>query len=150
MPLASRAYLWVGLVVCGALSNCASAKEPAQTIPVCVTLNTACQPLYQPATYATIYANTFSRSCAIGSGTCHSEDAKKGGLFFKDPLQAYDLLLGHSDGRARVLPEDPGCSILAQRLESTDRNFRMPPGDGLAAAELCDIVQWLGAGAPSD
>ena len=87
--------------------------------PPCVTLNT--QPtLHDPPTYSTIFSKIFQPSCAIGTGTCHTSDARKLGLYFEDPAQAYQLLLGKTDGRARVLPDDPGCSILAKRILSKD------------------------------
>ena len=58
------------------------------------------------------------------------------------------LLLGKTDGRARVLPDDPGCSILAKRILSKDPAFRMPPGNvPLLDGEICDIVKWLADGA---
>jgi hypothetical protein len=71
-----------------------------------------------------------------------------GGLFFQDPAQAYQLLIGVTDGRTRVLRDNPGCSSLAERLESRDPRFQMPPGSRLLDAELCTVMKWLAAGAP--
>src|SRR5262249_19996875 len=110
--------------------------HPADPGPACVDLSVACRPLHDPPTYSVIYSTIFQPTCAAGLSTCHSPDAKKAGLFFEDPAQAYRLLLGMADGRARVLPNDPGCSLLAERVESKDPNFRMPPGTGLMPAEL--------------
>ena len=116
--------------------------------PSCVTLNTECQPLHDPPTYSTIFSKIFQPSCAIGMTTCHTSDARKLGLYFENPAQAYELLLGMTDGRARVLPNDPGCSILAERILSKDPAFRMPPGNvPLLDGEICDIVKWLADGA---
>jgi len=54
-----------------------------------------------------------------------------------------------NDGRKRVLPGDPSCSILMERLEVNDANLRMPPGPTpLSAGERCDFVQWIMNGAP--
>jgi len=127
-----------------AMSGCGGPNAPASA---CVPIKTDCQPLYEPPTYPTLYEKIFKPTCASGMGTCHTADSKKGGLFFDDPAQAYQLLLGKTDGRARIVPSNPGCSLLAEKVASTDPLFRMPPGNGLSAAELCDVMQWLGAGA---
>lgn len=68
---------------------------------------------------------------------------------FEDEQQSYDLLLGHVDGRARVIPGDPGCSILVERLEVDSSTLRMPPGPTpLTAGERCNFVRWIADGAP--
>lgn len=122
---------------------------PSDSAPSCVTVKTDCQPLYDPPTYATIYDNIFQPTCAAGKGTCHTSDSKMGGLFFENAAQAYDLLLGMTDGRARILPNNPGCSLLAEKLESSDPAFQMPPGSPLSEPALCTIMKWLAAGAPN-
>jgi len=138
----SRVVLVVGGL---ALAGCGTPDPPASQ---CVAIKTDCNPFYVP-TYANVFAMTLMQTCAAGTGTCHSDDARKGGLYFVDSALAYQLLLGMGpDKRARVLPNNPGCSILAQRLESTVPNFRMPPGAGLTPPELCAVVQWMANGAP--
>jgi len=134
-------------MACGLLlASCGDGGDPPGL--VCVPINTACMPLYPP-TFSNIFSKTLSQTCAQGTGTCHTDDSRKAGLYFVDSAMSYDLLLGMGpDRRARVLPNDPGCSILAERLESTDPNFRMPPGVGLSAPELCSFVQWMANGAP--
>ncbi len=148
MRIGAHAAVVAAFLVCAiGLAHC---SDPADPVSSCVTLKTDCMPLHDPPTFATIYSQLFQPNCATGMGTCHTPDAAKKGLYFQDPAQAYQLLLGMTDGRARVLPSNPGCSILAQRLESNDPAFRMPPGSGLTDAQLCDVVKWLAAGAPNN
>jgi len=128
------------------VAACGGGAPPAET---CVAgLSTACMPLYDPPTYQTIFDKVFHPTCAAGKGTCHSADGAKAGLVFEDADLAYDLLLGKTGGRARVLPHDPACSILEMRLESQDPNFRMPAGPTpLLPSERCMITQWIANGA---
>jgi cytochrome c len=116
--------------------------------PSCVAnLNTSCSPLYAPPTYAMIFEHTLRPTCAQGIGTCHTSDAAKGGLVFEDAGAAYALLLGTQGGKKRVLPGDPSCSLIVEKLESTDPKFQMPPGNPLLPSERCDFVQWIAQGA---
>jgi hypothetical protein len=131
-----------------ALGGCSSEPTPPPE-PPCVTLNDNCAPLFDPPTYTKIYAEIFKPNCAT-AGTCHAPPMPQAGLSFQDSAEAYALLLGTMGGRPRVLPNDPGCSILAKRLESKDPAYRMPPGGGLSDAQLCDVVKWLVAGAPNN
>ena len=128
----------------------ASCSDPPKNDLPCVALNANCAPFFDPPTYSAIYTQIFQTTCATGTGTCHTADSRKGGLYFQDPMQAYALLMGTSDGRARILPNNPGCSILAERLFAMDPAVRMPPGGGLSDAELCDFAKWLTAGAPEN
>jgi hypothetical protein len=107
-----------------------------------------CAPSYEP-TYDMIFTNAL-RSCGASStlGSCHSAEGSKGGLVLSNPDTAYDHLLGTFDGRARVKPGNPECSILMKRLESDDPDFRMPVGrEPLAEGQLCAIRQWIARGA---
>jgi hypothetical protein len=107
-----------------------------------------CTPSYEP-TYDMIFTNAL-RSCGASStlGSCHSAEGSKGGLVLSDPDAAYDHLLGTFDGRARVQPGNPECSLLMKRLESDDPAFRMPVGrEPLAQGQLCAIRQWIARGA---
>jgi hypothetical protein len=115
----------------------------------CVALNAQCQPLHDPPTYSTIFTEIFHPNCSA-MGACHGPPTPSAGLSFEDSAEAYQLLLGTKGGKARVLPNDPGCSILAKRLFSTDPGFHMPPGGNLSDAQLCDVVKWLVAGAPNN
>jgi len=135
-------------------SACAGDDGADTPAPVaCVQdLDLQCAPAYPP-TFDAIFSDVFARGCgssATGS-SCHygpSPAMAMGGLVLSDATVAYDALLGHSDGRARVLPGNPACSILVERLESTDPNFRMPVGnDPLPERTRCAIRQWIANGA---
>lgn len=127
----------------------ACSSDDTGQVPSCVEdLDLACQPLVSPPTFQAVYDTTLQPTCASGRGTCHSADGAMGGLVFDDPDTAYGLLLGEGGARARVVPGDPACSLVVERLESQDRDFRMPPGnDSLPAPEICTIVQWISQGA---
>jgi Planctomycete cytochrome C len=120
--------------------------------PACVAnLSTACDPLYSPPTYPTIFTMTFQPTCATGIGTCHTADAAQGGLSFADEQTSYEQLLGMNGANVRVVPGDPACSLLMERLESTDPSFHMPKGpNSLPAAALCAVAQWIANGATND
>jgi hypothetical protein len=117
--------------------------------PQCVDgLSLNCQPLFDPPTYQAIFDQVLMPSCAVGQGTCHTPDAAMGGLVFADADAAYALLLTPPNASPRVIPGNPACSLLMERLESSDPDFRMPPGDTpLSAAARCAIAQWIAAGA---
>jgi hypothetical protein len=114
----------------------------------CVTgLPSSCSALYQP-TFDQVYQRTLIPTCALGA-QCHgaASQGRNGGLFYTDPDQAYALLTGKTDGRARVSPGNPACSIMIERLEASDPARVMPPGQPLSAAELCAIRTWIQNGA---
>lgn len=120
--------------------------------PACVGgLSPSCSPLYDPPAFATIQDKILRPNCATGSATCHTADAARGGLVFDGSADlSYRLLLGQggAGGRSRVVPGDPGCSLLMKRLKSTDPSYHMPPGPtSLLDGELCTIVQWISQGA---
>jgi hypothetical protein len=130
-----------------ATSCTSSSEEPSE--PPCVQGLTAdCKAANDPPAYATIYAKIFAPTCATGSGTCHTDDAREGGLSFADAHAAYAMLLGQDGQKARVLPGDPSCSLLVKRLASSDSSYRMPRGPTpLSPAELCTITKWIAEGA---
>ena len=106
-----------------------------------------------PVNYTSIYDKVLRPSCgAIGSGsTCHGPSGNQGGLSLYDPKGTYAELLGTSDGRARVLPGDALCSVLMERLETSNIANRMPLNDvQLPAGLRCAVQQWIEAGAPED
>lgn len=144
MSRARRHWLSLGLVVCGACSS-----SPAPATSTCVEgLRTDCSPLYDPPSFSTIFEKILQPTCAQGQGTCHTSDAQMGNLVFEDEDDAYARLLGEVDGRARVKPGDPACSLLVERLEANSSNVRMPPGPTpLPEAARCDFVQWISEGA---
>lgn len=122
---------------------CSSPQDPG---PTCVkNLDLSCAPLYPPD-FDHVYNNTLHPTCAQAGGSCHSAEGHQHGLVFEDPDQSYALLLGTADGRVRVVPGDPACSLLVERIMSTGR-YAMPPGNPLSDAERCAIVQWVANGA---
>jgi len=131
--------------------GCASDPAPA----ACVSdLQLDCTPAYAP-TYDTIFADVLVPRCGASSSngtSCHygpSAESAKGGLPLSDPDMAYRALLGELDGRARVIAGDPQCSILVERLESSDPNFLMPDrGKPLPEDVRCAVRQWVAMGAP--
>lgn len=112
----------------------------------CVEVDLGCDPLYEP-TFDNIYAQTLVPTCAAEGGACHSPEGAKGGIGYTDADSAYDILLGNTDGRPRVIPFDVECSLLVKRIETTRASKLMPPGDPLGAAEKCSIEQWIANGA---
>jgi hypothetical protein len=114
---------------------------------VCLTsVDTACAPLYAP-TFDQLFTRTLQPTCAQAGGSCHASAGAMGGLVFEDADASYALLLGRTDGRARVVPGDPACSVLIERLESTDPDRIMPRGSALPDGERCAFVQWVHNGA---
>ncbi len=131
------------------LIACSSKHEPAPL--VCVDAHpTTCRPTYDPQTFATIHAKILKPTCASGTGTCHTSDAQKGGLVFEDEQASYDQLLGKADpAHVRVVPGDTSCSLIMERLLSTDSETRMPPGNvPLTDGEICTVTKWIANGAP--
>lgn len=107
-----------------------------------------CDLAFSP-TYDAFFDNLLGRTCGASStgGSCHGPEGGMAGLFLHDRDMAYDYLLGDVDGRARVVPSDPECSVLVQRITSEDPDFAMPPGAPLIAEERCSIVRWIDMGA---
>jgi hypothetical protein len=107
----------------------------------CVSVNVACAPA-NDATYEGLYTLTFAPRCAKSGVSCHASTGRQGGIDFQDRDAAYDALLGKS-----VVAGDPGCSELVRRIQATDGNVRMPPGESIPQAEQCAIVKWIADGA---
>jgi hypothetical protein len=122
-------------------------SNPAPATASCVTVQPAtCSPLYDP-TFDQIFTRTLHTTCAQEGGACHSASGAQGGLVYEDADAAYALLLGKTDGRARVVPGDPSCSILIERVDAPDPSQTMPPGAELSAAERCSFETWIRNGA---
>ena len=123
-------------------AGCSSADGDAV---VCLDpLPTDCAPLYEP-TFDNMFEQTF-KGCSVGS-VSHSEQGAKGGLILSDKAAAYALLVDPSDAAPRVIPGDPECSLLIQKLEATCPTVVMPPGNPPPASERCAIIQWVRQGA---
>lgn len=121
----------------------AGSMAPACSDDSCVEVDVAsCTPTYDP-TFDNLFSRTLGPSCGVTGGACHGAEGAKGGLILEIADEAYTLLL---DGR--VEPGDPGCSLLVQRIESTDGSVKMPPGSRtLAAGDRCAIERWIADGA---
>jgi hypothetical protein len=124
--------------------------EPADDGDGCLeALALDCQPAYPP-TFRNLFDNELGNTCgsSVTGSSCHSAQGAMGGLVLETFDAAHAHLLGEADGRARVLPGDPECSLLMQRLESTDTQFRMPPGaSSLPENVRCAFRQWIANGA---
>jgi hypothetical protein len=135
----------LGLAAC---SNSNDGDADAGDPPCVAGLTAECAATYAPPTFDAIFTNVLQTSCAVGTGTCHTADFGAGGIVFADESDSYATLLGADGGTAYVLPDNPGCSTLMKRLESTDPSYHMPRGPtSLSAGDLCTIVQWISKGA---
>lgn len=98
--------------------------------------------------FTSIHRALFAQRCGTSGGACHGPDGRKGGLVLADADSAYNALLGMDGTRARVVPGDPGCSLLLQLLESDDPAKRMPYGENKLSEGLrCAVRTWIEAGA---
>jgi len=149
MTLVSRVALAATFALLATLAPACTTHSDAPPAPACVSgLSLDCTPLYTPPVYQTIFDKTLHPTCATGTGTCHTADAAMGGLVFEDVNLSYEMLLGTYGNRPRVVPGNPACSLLMERLESTDPNFHMPKGpNSILPAESCAIAQWIANGA---
>jgi hypothetical protein len=135
--------LSVALVCAASLAACGGDSQGASCL---AELDLECDPTW-PATFDSIYERKLEDSCASSDANCHGRAGNKGGLTLEGPDEAYDALLGIGQDHPRVLPGDPECSILMQRLESTDPTIAMPPGRPLTEGERCAVRQWIANGA---
>src|SRR5262249_54064578 len=94
----------------------AGACSSGPTTRPCVTdLPASCAPLYTP-TFAQLYSRTFLPTCAQPGTACHAAAGAQGSLVLEDPDVAYRDLLGEQGARVRVIPGDPSCSLVVERL----------------------------------
>lgn len=128
----------LGLVSALAIGVSACGDEPAA--PACVDVSMECAPVVQPQ-FDAIYANILLPTCASGTGACHGSYAA-GGVDMQSADSAYASL------SSRVDTSTPGCSLLLNRVESTNASTRMPPGPNpLSEAQRCAIRLWVRDGA---
>jgi hypothetical protein len=104
-------------------------------------LGPACDPLYEPV-FEQVFNRTLKPGCAVEGNACHSGSTAKAGLRMDDIDMSYELLVPGG----RVIPGDPGCSLLSTRLAGQNGGV-MPPGDPLSEAERCAIETWIANGA---
>jgi hypothetical protein len=114
----------------------------------CVEVDPACVPGF-PATWDNVYKFVVAQNCGVTGGVaCHGADARQGMLGMFSQKDAFDGLVGGVGGHARVIPNDPSCSILMERLNATDPDVLMPyKGTQLSAADRCAVQQWIAKGA---
>ena len=130
--------LSIGLLT---LLSCSDGGSEAAVQPACVSVEPACQPLYDPA-FDQVHARTLSKSCVGGGSACHSEAGARGGLVLEGADKAHSELL---DGR--ITPGEAGCGDFIVRLTDHGQSWSMPPGRPLSDAALCSIQRWIADGA---
>ena len=131
---------WLFVIACAiALAGCPGGDEAP---PKCITVDTACSPLYTP-TFTNVYNMTIKNGCGSLLSSCHSSSNPQGGLSFADEQTAYDGLMRNG----RVTPGDAACSELIVRTSSPGTDYEMPPGAPLSPATQCALVQWVQNGA---
>lgn len=127
---------------------CSSSTPPDAQLTCVADVSATCSPSYAPPTYDIIFAKILQPNCATGTGTCHTADAREGGLAFVSADESYSLLLGKNGAPARVVAGDASCSQIMERLGSHDASLHMPPGPiSLSAPDQCTIQKWIAAGA---
>lgn len=133
--LCFAAVLLVQLAACNGDDGSASAS----CLPE---LELDCERAYDP-TFEEFYAREIEQTCGANGSSCHGPTGNKGNLTLGDIDDAHDALIESG----LVIPGDPECSPLIQRLESRDVNFVMPQGQRLEEEHLCAIRQWVANGA---
>lgn len=117
---------------------------PQETLE-CVAFDPDCAPLYEP-TWGNVFANTLAPKCGVGGGACHGGAAAIGGLQLDEIDRAHATLL--TAGKTYVIPGDPSCSEIVERMHTSSSRLMMPRGSRLPASEICAIEQWIAVGAP--
>jgi hypothetical protein len=155
--LRSENRLWRAVLVCLLLAPAAAcngdddgAVDDGGSGSCLAPLSLECRPSFEPADFEQIFENVLRPSCgSSASGTqCHGAEGRQAGLVLADRDEAYASLLGEDDGRPRVIPGDPECSMLIQRIETSDRRLRMPlNSDPLSEGQRCAIRLWIAEGA---
>jgi hypothetical protein len=120
-----------------------SAGCPSDPPPACITVDTACAPLYDATSFANVYEKTIKGSCGSTMASCHSAQGRAGGLSFEDQQTAYEQLM--LEGRVKA--GNPGCSEMVVRTSSPGEDYQMPPGDPISEAARCALIQWVQQGA---
>ena len=133
------------------LAACGGSSDPDASAQCVASLPTSCTPDIDP-TFDSLFTNVISQRCGTSDSgnTCHGKNGNpKSSLKLTDAATAYQALLGQNGAPARVIPGDPHCSPLIERLESDDPAFRMPYGDEkkLPAGLRCAFQQWIEKGA---
>ena len=146
----STSTICTSLFLVGAFAmGCGGDDDQGAPLTCVEDLPADCSAGFNP-TWPNVYANVVRQSCG-GTGTgasCHAAEGKQGGLELSSSAIALSSLLGELDGRARVVPGDPECSILMERLESDDPVLLMPyKGTKLQDPTRCAVQKWIEMGA---
>jgi hypothetical protein len=106
-------------------------------------------------TLTDIQAKVFNLSCALSR--CHDTISKKGGLDLTDGISFSALVNiearqsgARSDGKLRVIPNDPANSYLLQKITEVEsgEGFFMPLGNReISPAAIEAIELWIAGGA---
>jgi hypothetical protein len=143
-------WLLAGVLACNGDEDDAAGDAGDGNGSCLAKLSLDCRPSFEPASYDAIFSNVLRPSCgSSASGTqCHGAEGMQAGLVLADQDEAYESLLGELDGRPRVVRGDPECSMLIQRIESSDPRVRMPLNSPpLSEGQRCAIRQWIAEGA---
>src|SRR5438876_5510359 len=97
-----RALLVFGLLACGGGGSSAKDAGMRDAGSCLKDLSLNCMPAFT-ADFPSIYQNVLRKGCGITGTSCHGPTGAAG-IVFADMSKAYDYLLGHVDGRARVVP----------------------------------------------
>jgi len=144
VKVARSAFMLAALLACDGSSQGGAGMGGADA---CLEpLDLECTPSYSP-TYDQIFTRRIVPTCGAGGTSCHGPSGNKGNLTLdpNDPDAAYSALLEADHGL--VVPGDPECSVMIQRLESDDLDFVMPVRQPLMPGELCSIRKWVANGA---
>lgn len=143
----SRRHLFCLLLFVAGV-GCAGDDAPASSTCLAQFTGT-CEPSLDP-TFSEVYSKLLEPRCGgPGAGNaCHGKTGLQGGLGLYDIDTAYEALLGHAGNHAEVMPGDPECSPLMERLETSDLERRMPRGAAqLPAGVRCAVRLWIESGA---
>jgi len=148
----SPSILRCALLLMAAWTGVACGGDDDQPAPQCVAaLPATCTPDLDP-NFDSLYTSVLSQRCGSNDSgaNCHSKNANAhSDLKLTDASSAYQALLGENGHAPRVIPGDPHCSPLMERLETEDAARRMPYGENKLPAGLrCAIQQWIEKGAP--
>lgn len=109
----------------------------------CVEVDLDCAPAYPP-TFDNVFDMTLAPKCGL-SNVCHAGSNPRGGLDLSDRDTAYQQLV--EAGGDLVIPGDPSCSVMIERVFTTSSSLRMPRGTSLPDPEQCALALWVGGGA---
>lgn len=130
------------LLLAASLSACGGSENQCVPEPT-----TECSPDINTS-FDAIHRSLITQRCGTSGNACHGPAGRQGNLVLADADAAYMALLGQDGTNARVVPGDPGCSVLMQRIETADGKPRMPLGEPILPEGLrCAVRMWIEQGA---